>query len=496
MAEATIEQPLHVKHNATNMHSTFFGAPTGEIKTMLENLGPRAKKDRLAWLGALAWHKLPEGPYPMHFTGYGWMKVYLIMDEYHAVYIPRDDLNLDVEILKIRWARDGMSIEARQHFTNFEELLDVKIVMHSYDAESNQLKVCLEQMAQITYNQVRSMIRNEVENWPRYDEWYNERIQADRDIAEQKAQESSRKKSKKASRKTKRRLSFPVPKKKRSKATGPKATGPKVRVVTALDHANDAHEAASAKIMKTMAAQKVLRNETRFLMTLQAKPLEIAAAIFLASTKEELQTIALELARQCKQNDLENIMLKHRDAAIANLSARYQTLLSEAITANDNVDKLRAQSYGPIEDDAINEEVDLGPNAEDGPDVQDAAGPNLQDVLKVAFGTDVVGPNKDAADGPKDDAGDGPDKDAAVGPKDDAGDGPIDLTTPKPFVAKPHYVRSTNPRSSSGYKGVVKDKRGTWRAKWSGKHIGRYEDKGDACQAYYDYCLAHGYSVE
>ena len=117
----------------------------------------------------------------MHFTGYGWMKVYLIMDEYHAVYIPRDDLNLDVEILKIRWARDGMSIEARQHFTNFEELLDVKIVMHSYDAESNQLKVCLEQMAQITYNQVRSMIRNEVENWPRYDEWYNERIQADRD---------------------------------------------------------------------------------------------------------------------------------------------------------------------------------------------------------------------------------------------------------------------------------------------------------------------------
>ena len=93
---------------------------------------------------------------------------------------------------------------------------------------------------------------------------------------------------------------------------------------------------------------------------------------------------------------------------------------------------------------------------------------------------------------PKNDAGDGPKNDAGDGPTTDAGDGPIDLTTtPKPFMEQPHFIRST--RSSTGYKGVVKDQRGGFRAKWSGKHIGRYETKAQACQAYYDYCMKHGY---
>ena len=489
MAEATI--PLYVKHSATNPNSLYFGPPTGEILTMLQNLSTRAKKDRLSWLEGWAWHKMPEGPYPFHFTGYGWTKVYLIMDEYHAVYIPREDLNLDVEVLKIQWSEDGMTIEARKHYDNFEELLDVKVVRERYDAESNRLVKCLDQTVQLTYKQVVDMIRKEVAGWAQYDEWFNERIQGDRNFAIQRSQQRSKKSKKASSRKTKPRLLFQGPKKKRAKATGPKATGPKVRVVTALDHANDECEETNANIVKTMGALNVLRQDARFLMSCRRTfRAPIVFTIFLASTKEELQTIALELVRHCKQNDVENIMLKHRDTAVQKLSARYQTLLSEAIAANDNVDKLRAQSYGPIEDTDINEEVDLGPNVEDGPDEQDTAGPSVEDVLKAAF---AVGPNKDAAAGPKDDAGDGPKDGASDGPKDGASPERIDLTTPT-FVHKPHYIRSTNPRSSTGYKGVLKDlKRGGWRAKWSGKHIGRYETKAQACQAYYDYCLEHGY---
>ena len=95
-----------------------------------------------------------------------------------------------------------------------------------------------------------------------------------------------------------------------------------------------------------------------------------------------------------------------------------------------------------------------------------------------------LGPtSKDAADG-------------LVGPNEDAGAGSIDLTTPKPFVDQPHFIRSNNPRSSTGYKGIVKDKRGGWRDKWSGKHIDRYDTKMQACQAYepyYDYCVEKGY---
>ena len=199
-----------------------------------------------------------------------------------------------------------------------------------------------------------------------------------------------------------------------------------------------------------------------------------------------MRTIALELARHCKQKDLEDIMLKHRDTALKNLSTQYQAFLSKAIAAQDNVDKLRAE----IKDDGINKEVGLGPNAEDGP--------NVQDVLNVAFASeavlgaaDALDSNNDAGDGPNNDAGDGPNNDAGDGPNNDAGDGPIDLTTPRPFVEQPHFIRSDDPRSSTGYKGVVKDKRGGFRAKWSGKHIGRYDTKAEACQAYYDYCIKH-----
>ena len=489
MAEATM--PQLVKHNPTNPNTKCFGPPTGEMQTILANLNQRAKSDRLTWLKGWAWHKMPEGPYPVFVTGFGWMKAYLLYDEYHAVYLPREDLNLDVEVLKVIWSKDGMNIECRQHFTESQELLEVKAVMETYDFESKKLKTSLEKRIHITPNEVRSMIRDEVANWESYDEWFNLRIQSEKMERDRKKLDERRpKKPKKTPRRTKRRLSFPGPKKKKSKPSGPnvagpkvadpkvagpKVSGPKVRVVTALDHANDASDDVNANILKTMAAQKVLRNDMKFMMTLQAKPIQVADAIFQGATKEEMRTIALELAGSCRQNDLETIMLKHRDTALKNLSTQYQAFLAKAIEAQGNVDKLRAE---------IDEEVDLGPYAEDGPDVQEAAGPNEQDVLNAAFGLVLVGPKNDAGDGPKNDAGDGP--------TTDAGDGPIDLTTtPKPFMEQPHFIRSKNPRSSTGYKGVVKDKRGGFRAKWSGKHIGRYETKAQACQAYYDYCMKH-----
>ena len=122
-------------------------------------------------------------------------------------------------------------------------------------------------------------------------------------------------------------------------------------------------------------------------------------------------------------------------------------MLTEAIQANTNADSLRSESG-----------VGIGPN-------EDA----------------VIGPIEDADIEPIEDAAD-----AGAGPNEDAGAGPVDLTTPKPFVEQPHFIRSN--RSSTGYKGVLKDKRGGWRTK-SGKTIGRYNTKAEACQAYYEYCL-------
>ena len=94
-------------------------------------------------------------------------------------------------------------------------------------------------------------------------------------------------------------------------------------------------------------------------------------------------------------------------------------MLTEAIQANTNADSLRSESG-----------VGIGPN-------EDA----------------VIGPIEDADIEPIEDAAD-----AGAGPNEDAGAGPVDLTTPKPFVEQPHFIRSN--RSSTGYKGVLKDKRG------------------------------------
>ena len=423
MAEANAKVAQLVKHNPTNPNTNCFGAPTGEMQTILENLSQRAKTDRLNWLKGWAWHKMPEGPYPLFVNEFGWMKVYLLYDDYHAVYIPREDLNLDVEVLKIKWSQDGMNIEARQHFNDPQELLQIKAVMEMYDFENKKLKPCLEKSLHITYNEVRKMIRDEVLSWESYDEWFNLRIHSEKIARDTK--KLGPKKPKKSSRKTKRRLAFPGPKKKKIKASGPKVAGPKVRVVTALDHANDASDDVNENIVKTLTAQKVLRNEMKFMITLQAKPLEVADAIFQAATKEEMRTIALELARHCKQNDLENIMLKHRDTALKNLSTQYQAFLSKAIQAQDNVDKLRAE----IKDDAINEEVDLGPNAEDGPDVQDVAGPNLQDVLNAAFASDAVLGAADALD-----LFDGPTMMLAMGPTTMLAMGPTTMLAMGPLT--------------------------------------------------------------
>ena len=84
---------------------------------------------------------MPPGPYPLYVYGFGWMKAYLQQENYHVVYIPRGDLNLDVEVMKIKWAQ---AIEARQQFENVEELLDVRLVMETYHLESNQIKTCME----------------------------------------------------------------------------------------------------------------------------------------------------------------------------------------------------------------------------------------------------------------------------------------------------------------------------------------------------------------
>lgn len=77
-----------------------------------------------------------------------------------------EDLNLDVEILKIRWDPDGKTIETRQHIKDDEEsTVPVRLVLETYSIESNEFQEYYEKKTLLQYNEVLRMIRNEVSGW-------------------------------------------------------------------------------------------------------------------------------------------------------------------------------------------------------------------------------------------------------------------------------------------------------------------------------------------
>ena len=263
-------------------------------------------------------------------------------------------------------------------------------------------------------------------------------------------------------RSAKRRLAFPVgPVSKKGKipeqeATaspstqvpvpdlGPSGTaGPstQVPVPTDLVQIKKAHKMASKDIQKITWAQSKLLNKADWLQAVHTKPTKITSLMFDVLPKKDVVAMALQLCKHCATDCLEEVLEKYCQPTLQILNRRL----------HENFDKITK----------LNAAL-----AQAGKDSKDDDGPT----------TDVDATKGE--DGSKDEDG----------PKQD---GPKHTPNIQVFEAPSHWIRSD--KCGSGYKGVNKCKdRGSWRAKCGGVTIGRFETKGQACQAYYDYCKAHG----
>ena len=207
-------------------------------------------------------------------------------------------------------------------------------------------------------------------------------------------------------------------------------TDPAVPTVTVAS-ATKSRAVASKDVQKILWAQSKLVNKESLEKQILRKPAKIASLMFDVLPKADVVAMATQLAKHCAVDCLEEVLEQYRHATLSILERR----LSE------NLEHIKAL-------DAL---------------VKDAA-------------------PKDAA--PKDD---GP-TEKEDGPTEKEAE-PILLKTPNPS----HWIRSNN--TSSGFKGVNKcrgRKGKVWRAKCAGTTIGRFATKAEACQAYYDYCKAHG----
>ena len=202
---------------------------------------------------------------------------------------------------------------------------------------------------------------------------------------------------------------------------------------------------------KILWDQAKLVNKESLVAQIWRRPAKIASLMFDVLPRADVHAIATEMSMHCATDILEEVLEKYRHPTLKILKRR----LNENSKQIQELDALLTKEDAPKED---------APK-EDGPK-EDAKEDAKED-----------GPKED---GPKED---GPKED---GPKEEEA-GPMKTSNPS------HWIRSKN--TSSGFKGVNKC-RGrtgkTWRAKCGGNTIGRYETKAEACQAYYDYCKAHG----
>ena len=442
---------MYRKHKPTNPNWNNFGKAEGEIEKFLQNLNPEAKKDRRHWLKMYEGSAMSQGPYPVLVKGHGWMKVWVHTVHYQACYISRGDLNLDVQVFRMVYDKDG-DIKKRIAVRNEDTKVPCVLMQEKYDAKSGHFIVCFEkQDVMLTVKTVKSMIRTEAGTWPKYDEWFHQQVVR----AENDRQKSSR---------SKRRVSFAGGRKKKTKVS----TGPTVRSFTKLDKAMEAQEQLNKELQKRLWTRKKLQHDDAFLKCLQKNPTKIADHMFEVLSQEDLVAVAKKLAQRCAQDTLEEVLHSYRSAAQEKNRSLFNEKYEEVIALNAELKKLRAQ-------------VGIGNDIDKEDDV---------------IGTEATGPKDDADNAPKEhpdneskedaEANDAEAKDAKTNNvKEDAGI----MRTPyqQQFGSLPHWIRS--PRSSSGFKGVVKDKRrGGWRAKVGGNTIGRYASVGQAAEAYYKYC--------
>jgi len=487
------------RNHPTNPVWKNFGEAQGDLKHYLQNLGPIAKKDRKNWLKQYEMRTMSFGPYPLTMVGHGWMKAWITDQVYEACYIPRGDLNLDVTVMK-RNPDNG----PREPVSDESTEMSIRVVQEEYVLPAATFEIIYDKSVKVPVKDVKSMIRQEAIHWPLYDEAFRKEVRkilANRQKsaelkrkrqrtmkAKESAYEKAQEKAQAAKQKAQEKAQVPKPSRAKrrltyaSKKVSKRSKGPeKIHLVTKLDRALEAQTKQSIEIKNMLWAQRKLTKDEAFLKCL-AKPQKLAGRMFEVMTKKDLVAIAKKLAANCAQDSLEEILQSYRFIALEHSNEIFSAKCKEAIATNAEVKKLQVESGvsgWPDEDAADVGPEDVGPEDVGPEDVgPEDVGPEdvgPEDVGPKAVGPEDVGPEDvgPKAVGPKD-----------VGPEDVGPEDVGPMHTPAVEV-QPHWIRSS--RSSSGFKGVIKDARRGWRAKHGNSTIGRFATVEEAAQAYYDF---------
>ena len=259
----------------------------------------------------------------MYNSNLGWLKAWIIDKDYQPCYIPRGDLNLDIGIRQLIYNDAGVYQDSRAlSISEGDTLISVRTCQEIYDMPTNKFAVQYTKDVYLSCDDIKKMIRTEVENWALYDETFVKEVAKINAKAQRSAARDQRMK-----RKAQAKAQVPqVPKPSRAKrrlafaatgwafgATGvtKRAKAPKkVHLVTKLDKAMQAQITSNKKIQKLLWAQKKLQSDKAFHKCLVEYPLtlKLAGRMFEVMPNKDLVTIAKKLAKNCAQDSLEEIL--------------------------------------------------------------------------------------------------------------------------------------------------------------------------------------------
>lgn len=503
MADATI-----VKTRPTNEYWQHCGPQKWDLSKQTEE----ARQSRIDWLKTLNRTPLPSGPYPFHVAFRGWFKGHIDDERYQACYVLREDLNLDVQIFKVTRSLDDGCVTNRVLIENPKTIIKVRLCKPelwaffkaSYPQEYKQLPATWEH-GDVTAGSLQALIMREVELWREYDSETMEELKLMKEttgpaqcaaicngetdtyrlrnaiIQDHQQQAAGRLMSSRA----KRRLPFT--------GEGPqvprKSKRPKVRVVSKLDKADAALHQVNKQVGNTLWLLGKLQDKKAFRKSLMKKPKKLAGAMFPLLPKKDLVTIAVHLAQHCAADSLEEVLQSYRQQASDVAQRKYNEQVQDSIVANRVARKVR-------------KETELSQNAEDAlpayeyePEEEEDEGPAGPTVEGPERKTDGPMWPEPKADGPVGPVGPEPKADEPVGPvgpePEPAGETTPAMTTPA-SVAREHWITSS--RSSTGYKGVILERKsGRFRIKHGGNTIARRDTLEEACSYYYNWCVTNGY---
>ena len=114
-----------------------------------------------------------------------------------------------------------------------------------------------------------------------------------------------------------------------------------MRLVTNLDKVVEAHAKVNKQIQLLTWAQEKLMYSGKFASTLKRKPQKITEMMFGVMSRDDVVNAALQLAKHCPPQVLEEVLEKYRCKVLDDIQDKYGEKCQEAIALNEKLKNQR-----------------------------------------------------------------------------------------------------------------------------------------------------------